>query len=72
MLNRRPDATERLLEIAEQLSRARQARQKPKIWPGANWPVEKRLEHALVKGIDEFIDDDTEEARSQVGQAART
>ncbi len=34
-----------------------------RIWPGASWPVAKRLEHALVKGIDDYVPEDTEEAR---------
>ncbi len=39
-----------------------------RITPGASWPVEKRLEHALVKGIDEFIVEDTEAARVETGK----
>jgi 5-methyltetrahydrofolate--homocysteine methyltransferase len=62
LLNRRKDATERLVEFAETIkdghakSETRQAE-----WRNA--PVEERLRHALVKGIVEYIDDDTEEAR---------
>ena len=64
MLNRRADATERLLEAADAVQgRRRRARPRPRISPGASWPVEERLEHALVNGITDFIDDDTEEAR---------
>ena len=46
------------------------ARSAPRTTPGAAWPVTKRLEHALVKGIDEFIVEDTEEARIELGAAA--
>ena len=62
VLNRRDDATERLLEVAEE---ARGLGSKD-TGPDLAWreqEVEKRLEHALVKGITEFIDDDVEEAR---------
>lgn len=62
ILNRRPDATERLLEIAEQYRQGGTAApEKTQEW--RSWPVVKRLEHALIKGIDEFIEVDTEEAR---------
>ncbi len=64
VLNQREDATERLLEIAatytDQASGA-QAEVENLEWRA--WPVDKRLEHALVNGIDEFVIDDTEEAR---------
>ncbi len=62
VLNRRPDATERLLTLAEQFKGAGQAaKAKDLSWREA--PVAKRLEHALVNGITEFVDLDTEEAR---------
>jgi 5-methyltetrahydrofolate--homocysteine methyltransferase len=63
VLNRRSDATERMLEIAERFKGAggKEAREKDLKW--RDWPVEKRLEHALVNGITEFIALDTEEAR---------
>jgi 5-methyltetrahydrofolate--homocysteine methyltransferase len=63
VLNRRPDATERLLDLAERFKGAggREARERDLAW--REWPVEKRLEHALVNGITEFIEGDTEEAR---------
>ncbi|MGB4875630.1 MAG: methionine synthase [Candidatus Competibacter sp.] len=66
ILNRRPDATERLLEIADQYkdeSGAAGPKREEQDW--RSWPVTKRLEHALVKGIDEFVETDTEEARQQ-------
>ncbi|MDX8412019.1 MAG: methionine synthase, partial [Mariprofundaceae bacterium] len=62
VLNRRDDATERLLEIAnDYLGDGRQARKEDLEWRA--WPVAKRLEHALVKGIDAFVEEDVEEAR---------
>jgi 5-methyltetrahydrofolate--homocysteine methyltransferase len=62
ILNRRPDATERLLEMAGKYKgEAGTKRQADTQW--RNLPVAKRLEHALVKGIDDFIIEDTEEAR---------
>ena len=62
VLNRRPDATERLLEIAEGFKgKGREKTEKDLAW--RELPVEKRLEHALVNGVTEFIDEDVEEAR---------
>ncbi|WP_103333065.1 methionine synthase [Pseudotabrizicola formosa] len=65
VLNRTPQATEQMLEIAERFKStgAREAKERDLKW--RDWPVEKRLEHALVNGITEFIDADTEEARLQ-------
>jgi len=64
ILNRRQDATERLLEIAGRFKgEAGIKKAEDLAWRG--WPVVKRLEHALVKGIDEFVIEDTEEARQQ-------
>ncbi|WP_027488001.1 methionine synthase [Allorhizobium undicola] len=65
VLNRRPDGTERLLEIAERFrgTGAKEAKGQDLAW--REWPVEKRLEHALVNGITEFIEADTEEARQK-------
>ncbi len=62
ILDRRDDATERLVTLAEKYLGTDPAREKAEAeWRG--WPVEKRLEHALVKGIDAYVVDDTEEAR---------
>src|SRR5690348_12330905 len=64
ILNRRPDATERLLEIAARYKGDGEGGGKRK--EDLEWrslPVAKRLEHALVKGIDDFVIEDTEEAR---------
>ncbi|MDN5987105.1 MAG: methionine synthase, partial [Hafniaceae bacterium] len=64
ILNRREDGTERLLDLAEKYrgSKSDDDSTKPQAeWRG--WPVKKRLEYSLVKGITEFIELDTEEAR---------
>ncbi|MEO3680464.1 methionine synthase [Rheinheimera sp. FR7-31] len=64
ILNRRDDATERLLDIAAQFKGdGSVAEKQDDAW--RSLPVNKRLEHALVKGITDFIDIDTEEARQQ-------
>ncbi|ELX4199172.1 methionine synthase [Vibrio vulnificus] len=64
VLNRRDDATERLLEIAEEYRENAVGKQEDaSALEWRTWSVEKRLEHALVKGITEFIVEDTEEAR---------
>ncbi|HEY6451222.1 MAG TPA: methionine synthase [Steroidobacteraceae bacterium] len=64
ILNRRSDATERLLEIAGRY-RGEAGARKVEDLAWRSWPVAKRLEHALVRGIDEYVVEDTEEARSQ-------
>ncbi len=65
ILNRRADATERLVDIAEGLKGQKgKSAEKDLAWREA--PVAKRLEYALVHGITEFIDQDTEEARLSV------
>ena len=64
VLNRRDDATERLLDIAEQYRGDGSAKAKVEDLAWREWPVEKRLEHSLVKGITDYIDADTEEARA--------
>jgi len=62
VLNRRADSTERLLEAAERFKGGpTQKKEADLAW--REWPVEKRLAHALVGGITEFIEGDTEEAR---------
>ena len=63
VLNRRDDATERLLDIAPNYVGDGSVKAKVEDLEWRSWPVAKRLEHALVKGITEYIDDDTEEAR---------
>ena len=62
ILNRKTGASERLLEIAERYRGSGEAAEKVTAeW--REWPVAKRLEHALVRGITDHIDEDTEEAR---------
>ncbi len=68
VLNRRDDATERLLDIADQYRGDGSAGKKVEDLEWRNLPVAKRIEHALVKGIDSFIEEDTEEARLQFDQ----
>jgi 5-methyltetrahydrofolate--homocysteine methyltransferase len=70
LLNRRSDATERLVDFGEKLKAAggdtSASEKKVEEWRSA--PVEERLSHALVKGIDDYIDQDTEEARAKLGR----
>ena len=71
LLNRRADATERLVEFGEKIKAAggaavAEAEAKTDEWRNA--PVEQRLSHALVKGIDQYIEADTEEARAKFGR----
>ena len=69
LLNRRPDATERLVERGEALkgtAGAEVAEKKTEEWRSGT--VEERLSHALVKGIDMYIELDTEEARVKLGR----
>ncbi len=70
VLNRRPDAAERLLEIAEQAKGAAKDDSKRLEWRNAS--VNERLAHALVHGITDFITQDTEEAYQQtIAQGGR-
>jgi 5-methyltetrahydrofolate--homocysteine methyltransferase len=69
VLNRRPDATERMIEIASTLTAGGKKEEATLEWRGtAEHPVsvQKRLAHAMVHGITEFIVEDTEEARLEV------
>src|SRR5689334_4846007 len=68
VLNRREDAAERLLEIAERFNSS----EGPAEAEAAEWrslPVRERITHALVKGIDAHVDDDTEELRAEIAAA---
>ncbi|MBR9812301.1 methionine synthase [bacterium] len=65
ILNRRDDATERLLDMAERFKGDGKALEKKQDLAWREWPVTKRLEHALVNGIDTYAVDDTEEARQE-------
>ncbi|MGR9105329.1 MAG: methionine synthase [Gammaproteobacteria bacterium] len=69
VLNRREDATERLLEIAEKYRGDGSGGPKKKDLEWRSWPVGKRLEHALVEGIADFIEEDTEAARQAAKRA---
>ncbi len=63
LLNRRPDSTERLVEYAEKVKNKGKELVKDETWRNAT--VQERLKHALIKGIVDYIDQDTEEARLQ-------
>ncbi|MBR0873773.1 methionine synthase [Bradyrhizobium tropiciagri] len=67
ILNRDPGASERLLALAEKFrGKEKQAKEADLAW--REWPVEKRLSHALVHGITEFIEQDTEAARQNASR----
>ncbi len=68
VLNRRPDAAERLLEIAERFN-SKDKGEDPKAAEWRSLPVRERITHALVKGIDAHVDDDTEELRAEIAAA---
>ena len=68
LLNRRPDATERLVEFGETLKGTGSAAAEKKTEEWRNGSVEERLSHALVKGIDAYIEVDTEEALAKLGR----
>ncbi|HEX6148364.1 MAG TPA: methionine synthase [Nocardioides sp.] len=65
VLNRRPDAAERLLEIAERYNRA-SAEVEAAAEEWRELPVSERITHALVKGIDSYVESDTEELRAEI------
>ena len=68
LLNRRPDATERLVDYGEKLKGVGKAVSEKKAEEWRNGTVEERLSHALVKGIDTYIEVDAEEARVKLGR----
>jgi 5-methyltetrahydrofolate--homocysteine methyltransferase len=68
LLNRRPDATERLVEHGEKLKNVDTVVNEKKSEEWRNGTVEERLSHALVKGIDTYIETDAEEARVKLGR----
>ena len=68
VLNRREDATERLLEIAERFNSTEKA-EDPAAAQWRSLPVRERITHALVKGIDAHVDADTEELRAEIAAA---
>jgi 5-methyltetrahydrofolate--homocysteine methyltransferase len=63
LMNRRPDATERLLAFANSVHQEGKAEAKEDVW--REEPVEERLKHALIKGIVDYIEQDVEEARQK-------
>ncbi|MBN1428942.1 MAG: methionine synthase, partial [Anaerolineae bacterium] len=67
LFNRRPDATERLVEFAETVKGESKEKKVDLAWRSD--PVEQRLTHALVRGINDYIIEDTEEARQKASQA---
>jgi 5-methyltetrahydrofolate--homocysteine methyltransferase len=74
ILNRRPDATERLVTFADELKASQGGASRIELKEDLAWraaPVEQRLSHALVKGIDAFIEKDTEEARADTARYPR-
>ncbi|MDM8545860.1 methionine synthase [Candidatus Venteria ishoeyi] len=66
VLNRREDSTERLLDVAEKYRGDGSTQDNKQNLEWREWAVAKRLEHALVKGIADFIEEDTEQARLAV------
>jgi 5-methyltetrahydrofolate--homocysteine methyltransferase len=66
LLNRRPDATERLVTFAESIKKQDKTAVAEETWRQGT--VEERLSHALVKGIDAYVETDTEEARQKYGR----
>ncbi len=67
VLNRRPDATERLVAFAEQVKQVKMPEKEKDEW--RKLPVEKRLSHALIRGITDYIDQDVLEAREALGRS---
>ncbi len=67
LLNRRADSTERLLAFAEGVKDEKQGNTKEQAW--RQLAVEKRIEHALIKGINDFIEEDVEEIRQKSSRA---
>ncbi|AMD00979.1 methionine synthase [Halomonas chromatireducens] len=68
VLNRRPDGTERLLDIADRYKGDGSGPAKKEDLEWRSWEVEKRISHALVKGITVYIEEDTEEARQRASR----
>ncbi|PPD05184.1 MAG: methionine synthase [Methylobacter sp.] len=68
VLNRHAGATEKLLELAEKFRGGNAEASKAEAAEWRGWPVSQRLEYALVKGITDFIDEDTEQARLEAAK----
>src|SRR4051794_31778527 len=69
VLNRRPDAAERLLEIAERFNNAGEEKDEAAAAAWRSLPVRERITHALVKGLDSDVEADTEELRAEISAA---
>ncbi len=69
VLNRRADAAERLLEIAERFNNKGQEQDPAKVDEWRSLPIRERITHSLVKGLDAFVQDDTEELRAEISAA---
>ncbi|MDT0203569.1 methionine synthase [Nocardioides sp. AE5] len=69
VLNRREDAGERLLEIAERFNNAGQDQDEGKVDEWRSLPIRERITHALVKGLDAHVETDTEELRAEIAAA---
>jgi 5-methyltetrahydrofolate--homocysteine methyltransferase len=69
VLNRRPDATERLIELAEKVKESASGEKTEKIDVWRTFALEQRLEHALIKGISEFLEEDLAQALTQYESA---
>ena len=69
ILNRRPDATERLLTFAESIKASGEVEKQTEVWRSET--VEERLKHALIKGITEHIESDTLEAHQKIGSGLK-
>jgi len=70
LLNRRPDATERMIQFAETVKRGGAVEAEDEAWRSGT--VEERLKHALMHGVVKHIDEDTEEARRTYPRACRS
>ncbi|MEQ7871193.1 methionine synthase [Chromohalobacter salexigens] len=68
VLNRRDDGTERLLDIADKYKGDGSGGEKKEDLEWRSWEVEKRIEHALIKGITAYIEEDTEQARQRAAR----
>ena len=69
VLNRRKDSTERLVKFAEGLKQKGKKEEKVDEW--RNLPLKERIKHSLIRGLDEFIEQDVEEARSSIPKGYR-
>jgi 5-methyltetrahydrofolate--homocysteine methyltransferase len=69
VLNRRPDAAERLLEVAERFNNAGEEKDPAAVDEWRSLPIRERITHALVKGLDAHVEADTEELRAEISAA---